>query len=100
MKGVDPDGYDSLNYDAFSQALKLSESTADKDPSGYVQAFRVFDPEGTGYISIGELRYVLTSMGEKLTDAEVDELLRRAAYDRTEIGTIAYEEFVMRLLQA
>lgn len=42
----------------------------------FVRGFQVFDKEGTGYIGVGELRYVLTSLGEKLSDEEVDELLK------------------------
>lgn len=41
-----------------------------------MRGFQVFDKEGTGYIGVGELRYVLTSLGEKLSDDEVDELLK------------------------
>lgn len=41
-----------------------------------MRGFQVFDKEGTGYIGVGELRYVLTSLGEKLSDEEVDELLK------------------------
>lgn len=37
---------------------------------------RVFDKDGSGYIGVGELRYVLTSLGEKLSEEEVDELLK------------------------
>lgn len=36
----------------------------------------MFDKEGNGFIGQGELKYVLTSLGEKLTDDEVDELLK------------------------
>jgi Ca2+-binding EF-hand superfamily protein len=42
----------------------------------FIRGFQVFDKEGSGYIGLGELRYVLTSLGEKLTDEEVDELLK------------------------
>ena len=36
----------------------------------------MFDKEGNGFIGAGELRYVLTQLGEKMTDEEVDELLK------------------------
>lgn len=39
----------------------------------------MFDKDGTGQIGVGELRYVLTSLGEKLSIEEVDELLKGVA---------------------
>jgi calmodulin len=36
----------------------------------------VFDKLGNGFIGAGELRYVLTQLGEKMSDEEVDELLK------------------------
>lgn len=42
----------------------------------FIRGFQVFDKEGNGYIGAGELRYVLTQLGEKMTDEEVDELLK------------------------
>lgn len=42
----------------------------------FIRGFQVFDKEDNGFIGVGELRYVLTSLGEKLSDEEVDELLK------------------------
>lgn len=36
----------------------------------------MFDKAGNGFVGAGELRYVLTQLGEKMTDEEVDELLK------------------------
>ena len=38
----------------------------------------MFDKEGNGYIGQGEFRYILTTLGEPLSDHEVDELLKDA----------------------
>ena len=45
------------------------------------EAFKVFDCDNNGYISAAELRHVMTSIGEKLTDDEVDEMIREADQD-------------------
>jgi Ca2+-binding EF-hand superfamily protein len=42
------------------------------------------------------LRYVLTSLGEKLSDEEVDELLKVAEVDKN--GLVNYEQFVRLIL--
>ena len=39
---------------------------------------QVFDRDGNGYISAGELRQVMTSLGEALTDEEVDAMIKAA----------------------
>ena len=45
------------------------------------EAFKVFDKEGHGYVSAVELRHVLTNMGEKLTEAEADEMIKAVDLD-------------------
>ncbi|KAJ2499567.1 myosin II light chain [Coemansia sp. RSA 1972] len=79
-----PNGFNSAN----------SESSFNE----FVQAFQVFDRNNNGLISAGELRYVLTSLGEALSDAEVDELLKGVSMDKH--GNINYEELVRTLINA
>lgn len=45
------------------------------------QAFSVFDKDSNGYITRDELKHVMTNLGEKLTDAEVAEMIREADVD-------------------
>lgn len=47
---------------------------------------QVFDRDGTGTISKDELRQVMKSIGESLTEAEIDEMLHFADSDGS--GTI------------
>lgn len=58
----------------------------------FIQGFQVFDKDNNGLISIGELRYVLTSLGEKMTDAEVDELVKYIEVNKN--GYVNYEQLV------
>ncbi|KAI9136724.1 essential light chain for Myo1p, light chain for Myo2p [Paraphysoderma sedebokerense] len=64
----------------------------------FVQGFQVFDKDGNGFINAGELRYVLTALGEKLTDNEVDDILKGVEVGKD--GSIAYEEFVKMITAA
>lgn len=43
-----------------------------------------------------QLRHVMTNLGEKLTDEEVDEMIREAGIDPE--GQVNYDEFVKMLL--
>jgi Ca2+-binding EF-hand superfamily protein len=36
----------------------------------------VFDKDMTGFIGVGQLKYILTNLGEKMSEEEVDELLK------------------------
>ena len=42
----------------------------------FIRGFQIFDKDLNGTIQLGELRYILTQIGEKLSDEEVDELLK------------------------
>lgn len=50
--------------------------------------------DGNGYISAAELRHVMTNLGEKLTDEEVDEMIREADIDGD--GQVNYEGNIKR----
>ena len=61
---------------------------------GAQEAFKVFDKDGNGFISAAELRHVMTNLGEKLTEDEVDEMIKEADFDGD--GQVNYDEFVKK----
>ncbi|RUS81187.1 hypothetical protein EGW08_011052 [Elysia chlorotica] len=57
-----------------------------------LEAFKVFDRDGNGFISAAELRHVMMNLGEKLSEEDVDEMIREA--DVAGTGQVDYTEFV------
>ena len=41
----------------------------------------MFDKDGNGFITAAELRYVMTNLGEKMSDDEVNDMLAEADTD-------------------
>lgn len=54
-----------------------------------MQSFRIFDKDGNGYISAAELKHVMLSLGEKLTDEEIEEMINEA--DANNDGQVDYD---------
>uniref|UniRef100_A0A3B5Q0C9 Calmodulin 2a (phosphorylase kinase, delta) n=1 Tax=Xiphophorus maculatus TaxID=8083 RepID=A0A3B5Q0C9_XIPMA len=87
---VDADGNGTIDFPEFltMMARKMKDTDSEEEIR---EAFRVFDKDGNGYISAAELRHVMTNLGEKLTDEEVDEMIREADIDGD--GQVNYEVY-------
>ena len=68
-------------------ASKMKDKTA-KD-SEMRDAFRAFDQNGDGFISVSELRQAMSKMGQKLSDAEIQAIIRDV--DKDGDGFVNYE---------
>ncbi|KAK6957545.1 hypothetical protein Daesc_000332 [Daldinia eschscholtzii] len=79
-----------FDFETFSKILNRPGGFRDPgEPDEYCRGFQVFDKDMTGFIGVGQLKYILTNLGEKMTDEEVDELLK--AVD-TSSGQVNYTE--------
>ncbi len=119
---VDADGNGTIDFPEFltMMARKMKDTDSEEEIR---EAFRVFDKDGNGFISAAgkmhfllhsactillahtqksptlsslfpELRHVMTNLGEKLTDEEVDEMIREADIDGD--GQVNYEGMTHR----
>lgn len=64
--------------------------------SALLDAFSVFDRAGSGEIGTEELKHIMTSLGEKLSEEEAGEMVKLA--DPNGSGVIRYENFVDKLV--
>lgn len=87
----------TVDFDSFTRVLNRPGGFRDPgEPEEYCRGFQVFDKDLTGFIGVGQFRYILTNLGEKMTDDEVDELLK--AVD-TSSGELNYMDMVKMILQ-
>lgn len=77
---VDADGSGTIDFAEFLTLMARKIKTKDSDTE-ISEAFKVFDKDGSGKISAEELRQVMNNLGEKLSDQEVDDMIREADTD-------------------
>ena len=85
MRANKSDG--TVDFETFSKILNRPGGFRDPgEPEEYCRGFQVFDKDMTGFIGVGQLRYILTNLGEKMSDEEVDELLKAVDTSSGEIN--------------
>lgn len=85
----------SMSYDQFEGwvSKKLSGCNPEAD---LIKSFKVFDTKGDGTLSTDELMQVIKTLGDLLTDEEVEKMIQDA--DPNKSGRINYANFVKLLL--
>merc|ERR1711865_1152343 len=61
-----------------------------------IDAFKVFDADSSGTITAADLKHVMTSIGEKLTAEQAEQMMTEADIDGS--GKLNYEEFVKNMM--
>ena len=95
MNEVDLNRDGKIDFDEF-MTLMVKNSPDTQTEDEVINAFRVFDKEGNGLISSVELKHIMMSIGDKMTEEEADEMVNEADID--EDGMINYEEFVRMMM--
>ena len=76
-----------------AQVQEITEEQMDE----YREAFDLFDKDGDGTISTGELKNLLRCFGQICTDDEVQQIIQR--YDKSETGSLGFDHMV-KIMQA
>jgi len=94
IEEIDEDGSGAIEFAEFAQ-LCAKFLVEDPDPetmrAELKQAFRLFDKEATGFITMDTFRSILAEVDPKLTEADLDQIIQEIDEDGS--GTMDFEEF-------
>ncbi|KAM6148039.1 centrin-4-like [Erethizon dorsatum] len=88
---IDPEGVGTINFENFFAIMSVKMSEQDEKEE-ILKAFKLFDDDDTGSITLNNIKRVAKELGENLTDNELQEMLNEADCDGD--GAINEEEFL------
>jgi len=98
LKEADVDKSGAIEWNEFITIIpkKLKQIQKEEEEKELRAAFKVFDADNSGNISVEELRKAMETYGEKLTTAQAQDLVNIA--DTNKDGVIDINEFVAWLM--
>ena len=91
---IDEDGSGTIDFSEFLNlmAKKMKDTDAEEE---IVEAFKVFDKESNGFVSIEELRQAMLNLGERCSPEEIEDMIEELKEAQVnESGEINYEAYV------
>jgi len=92
LDAADPDRLGFIELKDYLHQLRILVQFPVPRQEDIRACFKVFDKENNGFLPTAQIRHILTSLGEALTEPEIDEMMRIADGDGE--GEIKYDNFV------
>ena len=90
---MDTSGNGELDFEEFVTFMqKQTQYIDESDEDQVLKAFKSFDKDHDGKITNYEFKYLLTQMGDKFSEEEVDQLFKECNLDIN--GTLVYQDFI------
>lgn len=87
-----------FDFETFSKILNRPGGFREPfDIEEYIRGFQVFDKDRSGFVGKGQIKYILTNLGEKMSEEEVDELFK-STIDASN-NEVDYREFVKTIAE-
>ena len=88
---VDLDGNGEIDFEEFVTLMNRRSKETDTEED-VINAFKMFDKDMEGKISVTEIRHIIKEYDEELDDDVLDEMLREADSDMD--GFVNYEDII------
>ena len=93
---VDENEDDKINFEEFLILMHSRLKKADIE-NELNEAFSVYDKNGSGIISVREFKRIMSSLGEKICEEEVDEIIQKV--DPKNRGYINYKDLTKLIVE-
>ena len=93
VREIDIDGNNMIEFNEFLTLMSKQITSHDTEQE-LVEAFKVFDTNGDGVISVSELKAVLKYIGEDLSEEELNQMIQEVSKGT---GVINIEQFAALL---
>ena len=84
-----------IDYEEFLQLVDIKDKDNEAEKE-LIEAFVIFDREGKGLISNNEFKHIMLSLGEKLSEEEIEEMIKVG--DPNQEGFINYKQFAEKII--
>ena len=88
---IEPTNEGHVDFALYAQIMAEKYSLRDPEEE-ILKAFQLFDHDGSGKISLKNMRHVAAELGEDLADEELQAMIEE--FDRDQDGEISQEEFL------
>ena len=85
---------DTIDFDKF--VILLNQITPKDTQQDLINAYELFDPKNNGFIKVPEFKHIMTNLGEKLNELEINNIIQEL--DSNNEGKIYKNVFMETLL--
>jgi Ca2+-binding EF-hand superfamily protein len=85
---------DTIDFDKF--IILINQITPKDTQQDLINAYELFDPENNGFIKVPEFKHIMTNLGEKLNELEINNIIQEL--DTNNEGKIYKNVFMETLL--